>query len=42
LLARVVRIVAFDFLFSIPDALLRDEKFAVEGARLEIDCGGAR
>ena len=29
LLTRTVRIVAFDFPFSIPDALLRDEKFAV-------------
>jgi hypothetical protein len=28
LLTRTVRIVAFDFPFSIPDALLRDEKFA--------------
>ncbi|HEY3258433.1 MAG TPA: hypothetical protein VGJ64_06215, partial [Gemmatimonadaceae bacterium] len=28
LLTRTVRIVAFDFPFSVPDVLLRDEKFA--------------
>lgn len=30
LLARPVRIVAFDFPFSIPDVLLRDEAFAAD------------
>lgn len=33
LLARSVRVAAFDFPFSIPDALLRDEQFAMDAGR---------